>query len=728
MNENNPANLTIDEAYAQALDHFSALRFTEADKLCTAIIKIAPNHLNAINLLGVIAQNKDLHDLAVDLFLRAEQIDNSQAWLYYNIGISLHKLGRQEDALKALTKAISLKPTYYEAHNVLGLTLKEQGKLDKAVATFHKAIKIKPNSEIAQYNLGITLFTQNKLDEAIISFKNVITINPEYIEAYNYIAAAHHKKGALKDAVSIYKKALNLQPNSANICNNLGYSLKELGKLDDAIKCYKKSIALNPDNADAYFNLGNAYYKQDKLDKAEECYQKAIAINPNFAKAYSGYGDLLQSLGKIKEAIAQYKKALSIRPDFVNTHDSLIFCIDMISDVKIDLSHLERKKWAEIHAKPLQACWPTHSNPPDPIKKLRIGYVGADFKKHSAAHIFGPMLLSYNIDKFQVYCYAGNRVEDDLTFKFKEKSTKWVSTVAMDDLTLVEQINKDKIDILIDLSGHTVGNRLLVFARKPAPIQISAWGYPKGTGMVAMDYLIADPIFLPLSLRHKYCEEVIDLTCFIHLHSDTLLPEVSPPPVCKNGYITFGGFNRILKYNNDVYKLWSDILHKIPTAKLFLKTRELDNKEAVEIIKATFLKLGIASERLILIGTTSRQDHLKAHSQIDIMLDPFPHNGGTTTLESLRMGVPLLSCENVSVGPTGASLLHVLGLDEWRAKSEADYTDLAVKFANDIAMLKTLRRELRSRFDNSVLGNSQLYVEEVEKVYIKLWKKWCESR
>jgi protein O-GlcNAc transferase len=302
-----------------------------------------------------------------------------------------------------------------------------------------------------------------------------------------------------------------------------------------------------------------------------------------------------------------------------------------------------------------------------------------------------------------------------------------LSTSQLDNAGLVEQIRQDGIDILVDLAGHTTGNRLLAFARKPAPIQITAWGYPHGTKMDAIDYLFADPIFIPLSERNKYIEEIIDLPCVIHLNSGIGFPEIKSPPVCKAGHITFGAFNRIEKYSNSVYTAWAEILHRVPTAKLLIKSKSLNSLDNINILQTIFQDKGISPKRIIFMGSSPKQDHLKSHEKIDIMLDPYPHNGGMTTLESLRMGVPVLTCEKMTRCPTSASILHVMGLDEWRAGDEKDYIEKAVEFANDIPTLRNLRKQLRSRFDESVLGNSQLYVSKVEAIYRKLWQKWCRD-
>ncbi|MBF0382089.1 MAG: tetratricopeptide repeat protein [Magnetococcales bacterium] len=688
-----PAKINVEAAYAKAVEHFHAGEYSQADQLASAILQIAPRHLDAINLLGVIAQKINRYDLAVEQFLRAINIDGNIALLYFNLGISLCHLGNNKEGIINLEKAISLNPNYFEAYSSLGNALTIEGELSKAVTTLQKAIAINGEFFAAHSNLGNALKAQGRLLEAKQCYKKAIELAPDYDEAYN----------------------------------NLGAVLEELGEFAKAVASYQKAIAINPNYARAYSNLGNALKEQGKLDEAIVNFNKAISIEPQYAQAYFNLANTQKEQNKLQEAVANYQKALSIKPDFADAHSNMIFCIELFSDGTTDLAQREREKWAKHFAAPLKGLWPTYNNNPDPSRRLKIGYVGADFNQHSAAFIFSPMLLHYDRDGFLVYCYAGNKIEDHVTRQLRKNSTGWRSTIGVDDAALATQIQKDGIDILVDLAGHTKGNRLLTFARKPAPIQITAWGSSQGTCMEAMDYLFSDPIVIPQSKRNRYTEEVVDLPCEIHLGSDSNYPQVDEPPVGERGYITFGAFNRLEKYNEQLFGAWAEILRRVPTAKLLIKAEKFDSISVVNEVRGHFIKHGLDNNRVILKGKTSHYDHLKAHNEVDIMLDPYPHNGGMTTLESLRMGVPVLSCEQKSVSPMSSSILHVLGLDEWRAYDEMDYVAKAVEFANDIQTLKTVRGELRERFDKSVLGNSSLYVAKVEAIYRQLWKKWCTA-
>ncbi|MBF0445157.1 MAG: tetratricopeptide repeat protein [Magnetococcales bacterium] len=754
--------LTLKAAYKQAVDSFNSGDLAEADRVCSAILNEAPNYVDAINLLGIIAQRVNRHDLAVELFMRAISVDNSNALLYFNLGTSLYPLGRIGEAIDSYQKAIAIMPNNAQVHYHLGLALLGEGSLDKAVLSFQKAIESNPDyveslSELgytqhllglsdlgaeslkraisiqasyvnAHYNLGVIHQAQGKFTAAISSYKNTIALTPEFFNAHYNLGVIYQAEGKIDDAILSYKNTLAIKPDYPQAHYNLGVVLQIKRQIDAAILSYKSAIAIKPDYAQAHSNLGAALQEQGEHEEAIISFKKAIEIEPGLTEAHYNYAFALQEQGKYVEAVARYQQTLICEPGYVQAHNNLIFCADLMPEVNSELCYAHRENWNKIHAEPLKALWPTLTNSPEPNRKLRIGYVGADFQHHSAAHIFGPMLLNYDRKNFAVFCYAGNTIEDGLTESFKANSTGWLSTSRIDDARLAEIIKNDAIDILVDLAGHTKGNRLLTFARKPAPIQISAWGYPLGTSMSAMDYLFGDSFFIPLADRHMYTEQIIDIPCAIHLKSATNFPPVTEPPVLKSGYITFGAFNRLEKYNDEVYTLWAEILNLIPNAKLLIKTAKLDSPLRIAEVEIFFSRKGVANNRLILLGKTSHEEHLKAHGLIDIMLDPFPHNSGMTSLESLRMGVPVLTCEKKIRCPASSAMLHILGLDEWNTQDTRQYIAKAVKFAADIEQLKVMREQLRDRFDASVLGNSQLYVGKVEAIYRQLWQKWCKAK
>ncbi|MBF0382286.1 MAG: tetratricopeptide repeat protein [Magnetococcales bacterium] len=826
-NQDNDSNggsshLTIDEAYNKAVACYNAEIFVDADSICVAILKQVPDHVGAINLLGLIAQRLHRHVQALEFFQHVIKLEKNNGMLYYNQGISLYALGRYDDAKKSLKNALEKEPGNSQIQTVFdkimanangnsqeetdlakakrffsqGAALHKAGKFKEALVQYKNCLCLKPNDISSHCNMGSVFVNLGELDQAVASFQRVIEIKPDYIEALNSLAhiyllqekidkavevlkksiaiknddelahfslasalqqmgkldAAqasyrqaikinpdnsdfHYKLGALLhsqehflEALKHYQKAIEINPSFADAYNNVGVILQRVGKFDEAVINYKKAIQIAPDFAQYYYNLGYALQKQGKIDEAVNNHKKSIELDPNLCEAHYNLAFALREQLKYKEAIDSYKKVIALNPKYVDAFNNIIFFTDLYYPIDSDQFQKEREAWNKLYAEPLRSSWPTLNNRADPNKILRIGYVGADFVNHSASHIFGSMILDHDPEKFEIYCYAGNKVEDDLTKKFKQKAAGWLSTTKMDDVQLSAAIQKDGIDILVDLAGHTIGNRMLTFARKPAPIQLQAWGYPHGTAMAAMDYILADEIFIPHSQRSNYKEQIVDISCVIHLSADIEYPLIEMPPVCHNGYITFGAFNRIEKYNYELYKTWAAILKRIPTAKLLIKTGKKFTAKPNSKIEAIFAELGVAKNRLEFIGKSPKFEHLKALNRVDIMLDPFPHNGGMTTLDSLRMGVPVLTCEGNTRCPTSASILNVLGLDDWRALDDLDYIKKACEFAGQISTLKQLRQDLRSRFDKSALGNSQLYVAEVENRYRQLWQKWCNSK
>ncbi|MBF0194799.1 MAG: tetratricopeptide repeat protein [Magnetococcales bacterium] len=748
-----PSQLTVDEAFNQALEYFYAQKYNETDKLCTAIIQSEPKHVDAINLLGVVAQKVNRHELAIEFFKKAIKIDGNIALLYYNLGTSLYPLGRSQEAIQALNTALRKDPENSQVINYLnnitnnqisdidvnnsekiaedflqkGITCHQADQIEKAIYYYKKALKKNPGLASAFSNIGVALQHQGKLKEAVYSYEKALKIDPYLMETHNNLGNILAELGKLDKSIECFNKAISINPSYVSAYNNLGKVMQEQNRLEEALTLYQKAIEIKPDFAQAYYNVGSILDITNKQDEAIASYDKAIELNPNLSEAYNNIGAIFFKLGELEKAVSKFKEAILIKPDYVNAHSNLIFSLDFICNANSDIPHMQRELWAKQHTEHLLPFWKNLKNSQEPERILRIGYVAAEFWRHPNAEIFGPVLLNHDSSKYQIFCYVGNTHEDDLTSQFKQKATKWIKTDKIDDATLAEKICQDKIDILVDLNGHSPKNRLMAFARKPAPIQINAWGYPLGTKMAAMDYLFSDPISHPKTERHKYTEHIVDLTCVIHMNSDTVYPQITDPPFFKNGYITFGAFNRLEKYTKKIFKLWAKILHRVPGSKLLMKTERLDSLKQQKNIHDIFEKEGISTKRITLLGKTSKTEHLLANSKVDIMLDPFPHNGGITTIVSLRMGVPVLTYEKDTPFKVSAAILHVLGLDDWRAKSEADYVNLAIKFAKNKQTLKNLRYQLRDKVDQSALGDSKLYTKEVESIYRKLWYKWCKS-
>ncbi|MEN6630374.1 MAG: tetratricopeptide repeat protein, partial [Sulfuricella sp.] len=579
--------------------------------------------------------------------------------------------------------------------NNLGTTFNEQGKLDEAVACYRKALALNPDFAGSHYNLGITLKIQGRLDEAITCCRKALALKPGFPEAYN----------------------------------QMGIALNEQGKFDEAASCYRQALALRPGYTDAYNNLGITLRDQGKLHEAIACYQKTLELKPDFAAACSNLASIFRMLGRNNEATELYRAALKSKPT-CDMHTALIFTLDLAEQASVLDQQNERKQWAETYAAPFSKHY-THSNNPAPERRLRIGYVSATIggSGFSSTKVFGAMLAKFDHSKFDVIVYSNLRSEDETALYYKQRVTGWKMIVEQSDDAVAELIRQDEIDILVDLSGHCAGNRLQVFARKPAPVQVTAWGYPTGTGMRAMDALFADPVFIQPDEKHFFTEEVRYLPSAIGYFHPEKFPDVEALPALSVDHITFGLFNRLAKISDECFDVWVRLLLSIPKSRLLVKTTELEDPDVKTQLLGRFAKAGVDIERVSLLGRTSWFEHMNAFNQIDIALDPFPQCGGVTTMECLMMGNPIITLRWTNlVGRASASILTTLGMTDWVAETPEQYIAIAIEKTRDLEALATFRQQLRSRFTSSVIGDAHAYVKAAESEYRQLWREWCERK
>ncbi|MEO5375132.1 MAG: hypothetical protein H7840_12760 [Alphaproteobacteria bacterium] len=421
---------------------------------------------------------------------------------------------------------------------------------------------------------------------------------------------------------------------------------------------------------------------------------------------------------------------MALRPDQAQAHSSLIFLRDLDPESTLAEQQEERRRWAARHAAPLAAEIRPHANDRDPERPLTIGYVSADFRRHSASCIFRHVLLNHDRARFRVHCYSNVPVADDVTTEFREAAHVWRSIVDLSDGVVAEMVRQDGVDVLVDLSGHTTGQRLLLFARKPAPVQVTAWGQVNGTGLSTIDAIFADPVYIPAADRPLFAETVVDLPCYLHFGPPDSTPAVAPSPAAGEGVgeVTFGCLNRISKVTEPVIAIWAEILRAVPGSRMVLKDAHLQGEDQRRRIAEAFAAHGVAAERLTLLGASSHAEHLAAHARVDIALDPFPQNGGISTLEAIWMGVPVVTLAgSTPSGRNGAALNAALGLHRFVAATPEAYRDIAVAMAADRAGLADLRSSLRQRLATSPLCDHQRYTRAVEDAYRGLWRLWCQG-
>ncbi len=562
--------------------------------------------------------------------------------------------------------------------------------------------------------------------EAEATYNRLLVENPKNPDALHYKGLLFYQYGRAGEAVALLREAIALRRGVPTFHGNLANVLLHLGDMDGAEAEFRKALRLDKKYVKAYINFSVLLMGRGRLPEAEEMARRALRLQPENAEAYNCLGSILRQQGQRLDAEAAFRRALEINPDYEEAHGNLIFLQDF--DPALSFKELQdaRRRWAERFMDPLLAGAQPHANSPDPDRKLRIGYVSGDFRNHSAASAFTAVVLERDRENFEAYCYMTSARRDEATARFEAAADGWRPCWGLPDAELAAQIRADEIDILVDLSGHSAGNRLAVFARKPAPVQITAWGHCTGTGMKAMDYFFADPVIVPPEDARHCAEEVIPLSCVLGITPPGVAPDVVGPPVLRNGYATFGCFNRTERLGEETLGAWSRILERCPDARLLLKSAELDNREIAKRVEKKLGAHGIDLSRVELRGRTPWFDHLAAYGDVDVALDPFPNNGGVTTLETLWMGVPVVALDGATItSRLAASIVSASGHAEWVGGSVADYIEIAERLGKEATVLKEIRAGLRGDLNARPLGNGKLYAQEIEGHYRRVWHNWC---
>jgi predicted O-linked N-acetylglucosamine transferase (SPINDLY family) len=691
-------------------------------------VAFKPTYAEAYNNLGNALKEQGKLEEAVAVYRQAVTIRPSYPEAHNNLGCALQAQGRLEEAVSSYQQAVRLKPVFTEAYNNLGLAQQEQGQLEEAVASYRQAVALKPAFADACNNLGNALKDQGKLEEAVTSYRQAVRLKPAFAEAYNNLGCALQDQGKLEEAVASYRQAVALKPVFAEAYNNLGCALQAQGRLEGVLDHFRQAVALKPAFAEAHNNLGLALRMRGMLEEAVVQLRQALALKPDYAEAHGNLAGALRDQGKLEEAAASYRRALALDPGNAAIHSNLLFDLTYhTADAAIVAQ--EHRNWNAQHARPLARQITAHHNDRDPDRRLRVGYVSADFWGHAISYFVEPLLAAHDHAQVEVFCYANGVRADATTQRMQAAADAWRSIVGLNDAAVAERIRADGIDLLVDLSSHTAGNRLLVFARKPAPVQVTYLGSLTTTALATMDYRLTDGSLSPADSPEWCSEELIRLPgCFVCYRPPAEAPPVAPLPALTTGQVTFGCFNTLAKVTPAVVALWSEILRGLPQARLILKSSTLADAAQRERYWALFRDNGTEAERIELLPKSSMYDYLATYGRIDIGLDPFPYNGCTTTCQALWMGVPVLTLAGaMSYSRFGVTLLSTLGLDGLIAPTPEAYVAKAVELANQRRELAALRAELRARMTASALCDAKAFARGVEQAYRLMWRRWCRS-
>ncbi len=551
---------------------------------------------------------------------------------------------------------------------------------------------------------------------------------PEHPRVLHGLGLMLYRTGDLEEGESLIRDSINKNPDFSDAYQNLGRILMYSLRIEEAETAYRKALELAPDDLTVMEALSLVLARLEKYDEALSICDRMLSCNPSCAAAYGNYGFVLMSLGKTREGVSLIKKSLALKEN-CSTSSALLFFQNLLPEYDQKSIFDASLKWGNTFAKRLFSKSRRHFNWPDPNRKLRIGYVSGDFRKHPVGYHLRPVLAAHDKSRFEIFLYNAFPNCDAITEEFSNYVDCYRDVSLKPDEKVESIIRKDGIDILVDLAGHTAFNRLLLFARKPAPVQLTWIGYFNTTGVKAIDYFIGDPITTPAEDDSNFVERILRLPdirfCYEPLQ---YAPEVAPVPGVKNKCITFGSFNAIHKMLPEVISLWCRILHAVPDSRMILKSRSFKEEKVKKDFEERFAALGISSDRLDLRQNSSHREMLAEYGDMDISLDTFPYNGGATTCEALWMGVPVVTMAgNTPIGRQTKAYLQVIGCPEWTAVDEDHYLAVAVKLAADLTLLSEIRATLRSKMSSSPLCDGKRFTRNLETAYRQVWKSWCSN-
>ncbi|NVN98837.1 MAG: tetratricopeptide repeat protein [Geobacteraceae bacterium] len=610
-------------------------------------------------------------------------------------------------------------PATAEGYNQQGNAFADQGRIADAIRCYEKALEINPAFAGAWNNLGIVMKDQRNFDRAIFCYQQALFFAPAFAGAHNNLGNVLKELGQYAEAIASYRQAQALVPDSVQINTNLGNILSDLDRHYEAIPFFRRALAITPDSSSLY-KLAYSLRATGSNDEAISCCQKALAVTPDNAALLINMASACNSQGRVDEAIDTCQRALTIAPDYASTYSALLMTQQYSFLTNCDESFILARQFAEKFETPFQKTWKACKAEGQPDGKLRIGLVSADLRSHPVGYFLEAVLHQMDQSSFDLIAYANQSVDDDLSERIKPCFETWINVANMSDEQLAVQIRKDRIDLLLDLSGHSNGSRLLTFARKPAPVQATWLGYANSTGLEAMDFIIADPITIPPDDERFYSEKVWRLPeTYVCFTPPALNLPVTGLPALTNGCITFGCFNYPAKLNDMVVACWSDILLEVPDSVLLLKYKNFDHEAERKLFRQRFFSYGVDPDRLRFFGASPREEYLAAYQKVDFCLDPFPFPGLTTTCEALWMGVPTLTLRmsRGMYGHNGELVMKSIGLDDWVANSVKEYKERAVALSFDLERLAALRSGLRQTLLDSPLCAAERFARNLEEAF-----------
>lgn len=645
-----------------------------------------------------------------------------------NLGVILALSGRPDEAAECYVRALAAAPNHPDAHFNLGNLYRRAARFPEAAAEYRACLAAQPGHSGALYNLGLCQSVVNDLPGALATFTEVVRLEPGNSDGHQRLGDCLLRSGQIDAAITAFRKATHLKPGDPKTHYNLGLALANAGLANEAHESLTKALKLKPDYAEAHNALGLALEGTGRKDDALFHYQQAVQCRPDFADGWSNLGTNLGEQGRTEEAIGCLRHSLTLRPGAAAIHSNLLLLLNYSSRLTPDQVFAEHRAWAERHVGPTLERPPV-PEPHDPNRRLRVGYLSADYRKHTVSGFIELLLKNHDRSVVEVFAYANVLRPDETTASLRQLADQWRPIAGMSDDRAADLIREDRIDVLVDLGGHTASNRLLVLGRRPAPIQATLFGYPNTTGIPAVDYRITDPISDPeagpLTPAVEAPLRLPEVAWVYRLPTDA--PEPGPLPSLSQRTFTLGCLNNAAKLSDACLEAWIEILRSVPGTRLVLLAGQA--QAGAKRLADLIVKAGVLRDRLELLPRLPPDQYFTVHRNFDLYLDPFPYNGGVTTCDALGMGVPVLTVAGSTyVSRQGQGLMTRVGLPQFIADSPAALVERVKEWSDRRSELAGIRRGLREKLAASVVCDAPRYLRHLESAYRRVWRELLSNR
>ena len=753
-----------DNLMQSALRHHQLGELDRAAELYRAVLAAEPGNADAHHLLGLVHHQKGRNAEAIPSIQKALQLEPRNPDYHANLGVVLRVAGRPREAVESYRRALALAPRQASVHANLAAALIETDEFAQAVDAAEAALRLAPHNAEAAATLGVALARLERFGPAIAAYRRSIELRPGHAMTHlNLARALLAGGGRVTEAATAARAAATLGGGDALVARGAGEVLLEIGDAEAGAAAlmqayrlgpdsrlaallanalvnlgrFKEASALlidaarrDPDNGDLMRALGQIFYRTGSYAEALQAYARYAYLNPGEARSHADVAGVLLALGRYSQAREALDIALRLDETYLPAQGERVFALNYDPTVPVGEMVAAARRFGEIAAAQIRAGT-AHPNPPDPERRLRVGLVSADLRVHPVARFLLSWLEHVDPARIELFAYHCWPFSDAISERLKRSIPNWRQVPYAGDDHLEALIRADGIDVLVDLSGHTTGSRLLVFARKPAPVAVTWLGYFATTGLGTIDHVLCNRWVLPEEEEWQWVERPWRLpdTYLCFSAPDAGIP-VAPLPSASSGKITFGSANNLNKLSPDTIACWAKVLAAVPDSRLVLRAGALSDEVATNETRARFAAEGLDPARLVLEpATPDYAAHLARYGEIDIALDSFPYNGGTTTFEALWMGVPVVVRRGDRyVAHMGESILHNLGQSEWIAADTEDYVRKAQALAADRSALAGHRAALRSRLKASPLMNGAGFARHMEAAFRGMWREWCAAQ